>query len=133
MCGCEDGEPCDVFRAKVVRACRPWRCYECERTVQTGELYESSVSLFEGEWQRLAVCWKCHAIRQAWHDVEGCWAPYGGLRDEVFYCLREMRRAPPDERDDDGDLPRLTPDPDCLQFGMSFRRHFGRMGPRRAA
>lgn len=132
MCGCEDGEPVTVARVRLVRARTAHRCYECPRTIAQGELYERSVYLFEGQWDSNAVCRRCRAIRQAWHDVEGCWAMYGAL-DDVFECMREMRRAPPSERDNDGDLPRLTADPDCLRFGVALRRHLGRMGPRRAA
>jgi hypothetical protein len=133
MCGCEDGEPATVWRRSLPRARKAHTCYECERVIAAGELYERSVALFEGEWTSTAVCSKCIAIREAWHDVEGCWALYGALRDDVRECLREMRRDPPEDRDE-GDT--RDPDPDCLAFGMRLRAHLGKYGPqlpRRAA
>lgn len=142
MCSCEDGERATVFHAALVRARKAHRCYECNRTIAPGDRYERSVALFEGSWDSTAVCLKCNAIRQAWHDVEGCWAPYGSLRGDILDdCLRELRRQPPD---DDYDKPPYGAsarevgerDPGLAQFGVRYRTHLGKYGPqlpRRAA
>lgn len=134
MCGCSDGEPALVYHEKVVRVRKAHRCYECSRTIALGEVALVVTAMWErGEWDRLYTCRMCRAIREAWHDVEGCWAPHGNLREEVFDCIRdEFRRTSLAEMGEDKTA--YVPDAfvqaeELALFGVRLRAHLGKYGP----
>jgi hypothetical protein len=133
MCGCSDGEPAVVYRAKLVTVRKPHECNECSRTIAAGELAERVTALWEvgGTWDLLYTCRKCRAIREAWHDVEGCWAPVGALRDEVFECLVELRRVPLAEAEEYHRPEAFERSAESAEFGMRLRAHLGKYGPQR--
>lgn len=133
MCGCEDYDGPSVYHARMRRARVPRRCDECGATISPGELYVAISGCWEAEWQSFSDCRKCDALRQAWHDTEGCWPSHGNLRDDVLGCLTDIRRWPPSEREDEDEIADREADPVALAFGVNYRRRLGRMGPRRAA
>jgi len=134
MCSCDSGDPPYVYRSDILTARKAHRCYECPRRILPGQRYERVTAMWErGDWQTIETCLKCWAIRQAFRDVhDGCFLLHGNMRDEFLECVQELRRPPPDARDE-GYLPPL--DPLLLEFGVRLRAHLGKYGPqqRRAA
>lgn len=99
MCGCEDYDWPSVYRARFSRSRKDRRCCECGATIARGDTYVAISGCWDAEWSRFIECRKCDAMRQAWHDTEGCWASHGWLRDDVLDCLRGEAR--PVAEDDD--------------------------------
>lgn len=134
MCGCDnyDDGP-SVYHCNIRVSRKDRKCEECSSAIRRGERYAHAAGCWDGDWNSYRECMKCFALRQAWHDAEGCWPSHGNLRDDVLSCLNDLRRWPPSERDEDDHWDAGPPDPLSLKFGMAYRRHLGRMGPRRAA
>lgn len=128
MCGCSDYDGPSVYHVNVRVSRKDRKCGECAEPIGKGARYAHAAGCWDGDWNSFEECMKCFALRNAWHDTEGCWPSHGNLRDDVLECLRDLRRWPPDERDDDDEIG--PPDPLLLKFGVAYRRHLGRMGPR---
>jgi hypothetical protein len=89
MCSCDDAEPA-IFHVRVERTARvEHRCYECNERILPGSRYVSLTAKWDrcGSIHRDAFCLHCEELREAWHDFEGCWLPYGNLLDELRQCL----------------------------------------------
>lgn len=130
MCGCESYDGPDVYHQALVKARRERKCEECGALIAPGQLYSRAKGCWDGDWNTYSECRKCFALRQAWHDTEGCWPSHGNLRDDVLSCLRDETRS---TFEVDFEDPSRDAHPLNLAFGMHYRRHLGRMGPRRAA
>lgn len=130
MCGCESYDRPSVYYQALVKARRERKCEECSARIAPGELYSRAKGCWDGEWNTYSECRKCFALRQAWHDTEGCWPSHGNLRDDVLSCLRDETRS---TFEVDFEDPSPSAHPLNIEFGMNYRRHLGRMGPRRAA
>jgi hypothetical protein len=83
-CYC-DYEPATVYRAKRVTARTTHRCYECHRTIQPGEQYESVFAIWDGEANTVKTCRHCLALRDyvVAHVPCSCWT-HGNMREEVL-------------------------------------------------
>jgi predicted MarR family transcription regulator len=89
-----DNEPAHVYSAQWVRARKPHRCDECDRTIEVGERYERATALWDS-WSSWALCRDCDSLRTAIEDherAEGC------IGVEVVAFIRE-RGFPPTLRE----------------------------------
>lgn len=82
MCAIDDAETADVWLTKAVRAAKAWQCYECQRRIETGETYQRTTSLYDGRWDRTAICAHCWAAGEWLGAVCGGWLQ-GGLEEEL--------------------------------------------------
>ena len=128
MCGCSDFDGPSVYHQALVKARRDRKCEECSGLIRTGQLYSRAKGCWDGQWQTYSECLPCFALRQAWHDTEGCWPSLGNLRDDVIECLRDEARCTFEE-----DFEEPSPPAPALNlaFGVHYRRHLGKMGPQR--
>lgn len=117
MCGCEDGEPPEFYRERLIsRARKAHRCCECSRAIPVGAAYRYTAGKWDGCFNEYTTCLRCEALAEAFHDVEGCWAPLSMLRETIQECVREGM--------------------DQREFGVRVRAYLGKYGPqlpRRAA
>src|SRR5271167_465512 len=60
--GDSDGEYCDVSEHKIVKARKPHKCLECDRTIAAGDDYERIKQLYDGGWSTWEVCLICSEI-----------------------------------------------------------------------
>jgi len=58
MCSIEL-EPCEVWEVRSHRARKAHRCDCCQRTIQPGERYNATFSIFEGEVSYERACPEC--------------------------------------------------------------------------
>ena len=81
-----DGDACDIWNEKTVRAVKPHRCDECSGDIPVGCVHLRIGSLFEGEWDTLRVHVSCMALWRFVHkevcDGEG-FILVGGLATEI--------------------------------------------------
>ena len=137
MCGCDSYDGPSVYHSAIRVSRKDRKCGECRAPIAKGTRYAYATGCWDGDWNSFEECLRCFALRQAWHDTEGCWPSHGNLRDDVLECLRDLRRFPPGDPEDEEDRIAVgPPDPLSLKFGVAYRRHLGRMGPqlpRRAA
>lgn len=61
MCYC-DGDGPEAFSKEVRRAAKDHRCYECERTIHKGDLYEHHSGIWDGEPETFKWCHDCATI-----------------------------------------------------------------------
>lgn len=75
-----DADPADLARVSVVRAAKPYRCYECAAAIDRGERHERYTLLSDGRWDTYRTCLSCVEIRnhfacngwlfgQVWEDM----------------------------------------------------------------
>lgn len=60
-CGCDD--PAEVYCAARHKARKVHRCDECSAQIQSGETYERTFMIFEGEAVVYRTCAPCLALR----------------------------------------------------------------------
>lgn len=83
----------DVFRSSHVRARKPQRCCECRRErILPGALYLRISGLWDGRWERYAMCGRCERARIAlererWDSHEEL--PLTHLREELRERIRD--------------------------------------------
>ena len=110
MCYCVDEYP-EFANTGFVRARKPHRCEECDRTIPVGELYEKTSGKSEGMMYTYKVCAECAAWGKAFAAVTrlvcGC---SGWIIGELWHGITEFAREhlgfDPD-RDPDDDEPFL--------------------------
>lgn len=78
----------DWYGPDVIRITHPISrtehvCVECGEVIQKGEKYEHVRGLWDGYWDTIKTCWPCKLIRDSFCSS---WS-YGGLRDNLKYCL----------------------------------------------
>ncbi len=83
---CYIDEPSDVWSETTVRARKPHRCFECDRTIPAGVRYVRFGSLFDGHWDTFRMHYECRVL---WGSMAGdlCGKPgfvmAGGLEEEL--------------------------------------------------
>lgn len=94
-CYC-DYEPADVYDVKTHVARKPHRCYECHRTIQPGETYERTSSLYDGLWTISPTCTHCLALRNyiTAHVPCVCWL-HGSMIDDCLAAAEQYSREAP--------------------------------------
>lgn len=82
-CYC-DYDPADVYRAKLVRGRKPYRCEECGHRITVGEKHEYVFGVWDGEPRHFRTCSHCLGIRQFVKNNIPCfcWA-HGNLIDDA--------------------------------------------------
>ena len=83
-CYCDYEQP-TVYRKAVHTARKEHRCYECRRTIQPGERYESVFAVWEGKGQVAPTCQHCLDLRDfvLAHVPCSCWT-HGNMREDVL-------------------------------------------------
>ena len=71
---------CDEWR----KARKPHKCYECHRTIKSGEKYKYEVNVYDGEIDKFKTCIDCMSVR----DAMFCNFLYG----EIWEAVREQVR-----------------------------------------
>lgn len=114
MCGCDDAEPPKFWCEHRPVARKEHRCDECRtRIIRRGERYMRVSGKWDGPPETWHFCQRCEALREAWHEVEGCWPPMGHLDEEIRECMRG--------------------DPDlAAEFGAAIRKRLGKEAGRAA-
>lgn len=83
---CFDGESCEVWNKRAVRARKVHRCIECHRQIPRGCSYVLVSSLYDGEWLSDRLHAECDALWGFVHEVvcggEGL-IMLGGLDEEI--------------------------------------------------
>ncbi len=98
-----DVEYSDVWSARRVITRKPHLCHDCNRAIPVGSEADRISSLYDGNWDRLYLCFACIYMR-AWiygHEIgiEGCEPSEamidvignGEIRDEYRRIRREIR------------------------------------------
>lgn len=88
-CYC-DGEYATVYVATKVCAAKRHRCYECQNSIERGELHESARSLYDGRWSTTRTCARCLTVRHYLEDHAPCFCwLHGSMLDDARETLRE--------------------------------------------
>lgn len=96
-----DGEPGELVTVEKLKARKPHKCHECERTIEPGTLYTRISGKWYGEFSTMAECFDCEEIGKAlsfgfgydwgtlWESLE-----YGGLREAKSpqACMDKLTR-----------------------------------------
>lgn len=70
----------EFYSERIVKAKKPHRCCECQRTIAPSESYEHVSGRSEGDFWTAKTCADCRAIRKAL--VCGTWV-FGGLWEAI--------------------------------------------------
>ena len=62
-------EPCEVWEVRSHRARKAHCCQCCERTIQAGETYTATFSIFEGEVSYERGCSQCSAAQAVFAEA----------------------------------------------------------------
>jgi len=82
MCAIDDAEPVDVWRASYPRARKQYKCEECGRLIEIGELHGYVFTAYEGRGWTFRTCRHCR-VGQGWLSINcGGWMP-GALMEEM--------------------------------------------------
>lgn len=86
MCAIDDAESWACYTQKTPRAKKTWRCGECNRLIQPGEVYHlmEGKLQYEGEWSTHRTCEHCDAAAQWLITVCRGW-----VYNELYSELRE--------------------------------------------
>lgn len=105
---CIGGYDCDgpeFYTAKVVKARKSHKCYECRSEIKSGEQYFRDTGMWGGDFSTFRTCCLCVEIRDAF-SCDGTWM-YGSLWDDLRECV----------------FPELTTANKCLQkLGVAARQ-----------
>jgi hypothetical protein len=84
-CSCEfnDDAPPDFMSTRFPKASKPFKCCECDKLIEEGEIHEYIVGKWEGEVDSFRTCLPCSRIRR---DYSEC-SPFGGLAEAIWECL----------------------------------------------
>jgi hypothetical protein len=88
MCDCNSPE---VFNDRLVRAKKPYQCYECGNTIAVNEKHHSIFGVWDGEPSSYRFCCNCETLR-SWlseldlPDADCCMGEYGNLYYELAEC-----------------------------------------------
>jgi hypothetical protein len=75
----------EFFTSKDVRARKPHKCYECDRTIEVGETYQRCSMKCDGELGSYCTCLTCAEIRHAFYcEYETIGDFWSQMRDYVF-------------------------------------------------
>jgi hypothetical protein len=72
MCRIDGGERAEVYVAKIRKAAKAHKCYECRRQINTGERYHNAKVIYEGQPDEFKTCAHC-TVGVAWlkHNCGG--------------------------------------------------------------
>lgn len=96
-CYC-DFDPPTIYRRRVVRARKVYRCEECTNRIQVGEQHEYVFSVYDGYADQFRTCSDCTDLR-TWvkNNVPCfCWC-HGSMRDDAREAIDEATWRAPDE------------------------------------
>lgn len=58
----EADEYCTVWHERTRKAAKPHTCEECRETINIGDKYSYTTSLFDGSWSTTKMCLSCKEI-----------------------------------------------------------------------
>ena len=94
MCMADDADRSTLLRELHPRARKAHRCGECGRTIEPGEKYTLSKTLFEGRVEGYKTCDHC-AVARDWLGANcGGWL-YGGVWADIEEHIHEYRGVYP--------------------------------------
>lgn len=82
-----EGDVCDVWGQKTVRARKAYRCDECGGRIAPGDHHERINALHEGFWSRHRVCATCWDIWDRFAAEHRCMIIIGGLEELLDECV----------------------------------------------
>lgn len=95
-----DGEPCEFFDARKVKARKVHQCCECDRDIPVGSHYLKEALKSDGEFTSFSTCEVCEDIRKSLScDTP---PPFGCLWEEIIDnvfpvmttgCLQKLQTA----------------------------------------
>jgi hypothetical protein len=65
---CDDGAAAEFHNTTKHKCRKPFRCHECNREVETGELYQYDRGKFDGDFYDFKTCLPCAEIRDAFDE-----------------------------------------------------------------
>ncbi len=85
-----DYEPLQLAETHTRTARKSHRCGECNRTIQTGDRYEITTGLFEGEFEAYKTCRKCLDLRNFMQAHVPCFTQvFGVLHEDAMQTARD--------------------------------------------
>lgn len=81
-----DGDPCDLYTSKIVKARKQAKCCECREPVRVGDQYERASMMLEGQFLVYRTCPLCVEIR-AKYSCDGSWmfeSVWEDIREHLF-------------------------------------------------
>ena len=91
---CFDGNPPDVFHAKIVTARKEFKCCECGVVIGRGEKNERAFGVWQGDASTFHTCMRCVEIREEIADMETASGCYGS---EAYPPFGELYAAMSDD------------------------------------
>lgn len=87
LCGMpyEEGEYCQLWHEKRVRARKPHRCYECGGDIPVGMVHGRATGLYDGSWGTWRRCAACLILAERVATQFGECALWGGLDEYISY------------------------------------------------
>jgi hypothetical protein len=96
-CTC-DYDPPDVYWSKMVRAKKPYRCYECSAPIAVGERHEYAFGVIYGDSYQPRTCADCTDIRRFVQNNIPCWCwAHGNMLEDAHNIIREAYAQAADE------------------------------------
>ena len=71
--------PVACFKQYMRKAVKPHKCFECNRAISIGEVYEYSSAIWDGKWGEVKTCKECAEIRNCYC----CSYNFGELWDAI--------------------------------------------------
>lgn len=115
MCMIDGADEWTVFRSETRRAAKSHKCYECGRSVESGESYEYATGLLDGRWLTMHTCAQCVELKRwlttvcngylfggVWEDIEQHWSDDWLYRSLAFGRIvvhmrdRKLQTFPPE-------------------------------------
>lgn len=95
-CECDWDSIASVYSATQHKARKEHVCFECRRTIQPGERYESAFGIWDGRGDTFKTCSHCLSLRE-WvnaHVPCFCWM-HGNARDDAIETARGWAHEAP--------------------------------------
>lgn len=94
MCMVDDADRSTSLGELYPRARKPHKCEECRRTIEPGEVYSLSKTLFDGRVHAYKTCSHCVVARDWLSANCGGWI-YGGVWEDIEEHIHEYRGVYP--------------------------------------
>ena len=59
---CDSADSCDVWDVTHPVARKAHKCLACDETIEPGHMYHRTAMLFDGQWDHMLHCTRCHRI-----------------------------------------------------------------------
>ncbi len=82
-----DGDTCDVWEERQVRARKRHRCHECGGHIEAGTNYRRIDSLYEGTWAHHRVCEPCWEVWERFSREHGSLIVLNTLEEMLVECV----------------------------------------------